>query len=140
MAKYIGTLVNGGKQVNPTIVKTIINADGTEIDKDEMKNTVNPRLGIDGTDNEDIEISDENLKAIFEGMRGVTSERGGTAYSIFRNFNIEIGGKTGSAQTQTGSAANAWFVGFAPYDDPEIVIAVVIENRRLRKPSLLRRP
>ena len=40
-----------------------------------------------------------NLNAVLEGMRGVTTESGGTAYSIFKNFNIEVGGKTGSAQT-----------------------------------------
>lgn len=137
MAKYIGILVNGGKQLNPTIVKTIINADGTEVPKEEIKKVTNQRLGITEENAEDIQISEENLHALFEGMRGVTSERGGTAYKIFRDFNIEIGGKTGSAQTQTGNAANAWFVGFAPYDNPEIVIAVVIENRRFRKPSML---
>ena len=69
-------------------------------------------------------------------MKGVTSESGGTAYSIFRNFNIEIGGKTGSAQ-KTGGTANAWFVGFAPYDNPEIAVVVLIENRRFRKSRML---
>ncbi len=44
-------------------------------------------------------FKEENIEAILEGMRGVTSESGGTAYSTFRNFNIEVGGKTGSAQT-----------------------------------------
>ena len=41
----------------------------------------------------------ENINAVLEGMRGVTSESGGTAYSTFKDFNIEVGGKTGSAQT-----------------------------------------
>ena len=126
MAKYISILTNGGKQVNPTIVKTIINADGTEIAKEQIKAEVNAKLGLTENTNEDIEISEENLKAILEGMRGVTSESGGTAYSIFRNFNIKIGGKTGSAQAE--EATNAWFAGFAPYDNPEIAIIVVIEN------------
>ena len=45
---------------------------------------------------------------------------------IFKDFNITIGGKTGSAQTPSGT--NAWFVGFAPYDEPEIAIAVIIEG------------
>ena len=51
---------------------------------------------------------------------------GGSAYSIFRNFNIEIGGKTGTAQA--GNKTNAWFVGFAPFDDPEIAVVIMIEN------------
>ena len=59
-------------------------------------------------------------------MKGVTSESGGTAYSTFRNFNIEVGGKTGSAQA--GNKTNAWFVGFAPFDNPEIAVVVLVEN------------
>ena len=39
----------------------------------------------------------ENIKAVLEGMKGVTSESGGTAYSTFKDFDIEVGGKTGSA-------------------------------------------
>ena len=65
-------------------------------------------------------------------MKGVTSESGGTAYGVFRNFNIKIGGKTGSAQvkdTKRGTEmTNAWFVGFAPYDNPEIAVACIVEN------------
>ena len=66
-------------------------------------------------------------------MKGVTTETGGTAYATFKNFNIEVGGKTGSAQTgrldENGKRiTNAWFVGFAPYENPEIAIVVMIEN------------
>lgn len=135
MAKYISILVNGGKQVKPTIVRSVLNPDGSEVSREEIQKTVSERLGTDLTKDEDIQISDENLEALLEGMRGVTSESGGTAYSIFKNFNIEVGGKTGSAQTKT--TANAWFVGYAPYDNPEIAIAVVIEKRRFRKSCML---
>ena len=136
MAKYLSILVNGGKQIKPSVVKTIINADGTEVTKEEIQKNVNERLGITNEVEEDIQISEENLTAILEGMRGVTTESGGTAYRIFKNFNIEIGGKTGSAQ-KTNGTANAWFVGFAPYNDPEIAVVVIIENRRIRKPCML---
>lgn len=136
MAKYISILANGGKQVSPTIVKTIINADGTEVSNEEIQKMVNERLGLTENDTEELNISEENLQAILKGMKGVTSESGGTAYSIFKNFNIEVGGKTGSAQT--GTSTNAWFVGFAPYDDPEIAVVVIIENRWFRKSSMLR--
>ena len=60
-------------------------------------------------------------------MRSVALERGGTAYSVFKDFNIEIGGKTGSAETSTNDV-NAWFAAFAPYDEPEIAVIVMIEN------------
>lgn len=126
MAKYIAILANGGKQINPTIVKTIIKADGTEVDEKEIQNSVNQRIGREENQNPDIDISEENLKAILEGMRGVTSETSGTAYSVFRNFNIEVAGKTGTAETQSGT--NILFVGFAPYENPEIVVSCIIEN------------
>lgn len=126
MAKYISIIANGGRQINPTILKTIINADGSEVAREEIEKSVDETLGRENEEVEDLGIKKENLQAIREGMRGVTSESGGTAYSIFKNFNIEIGGKTGSAQT--GQSTNAWFVGFAPYENPEIAIVVIIEN------------
>lgn len=86
MAKYISILVNKGKQVNPTIVKTIINADGGEVDREEWSSKANARTGFEGNNNQDIEISDDNLKAIMEGMKGVTSESGGTAYRSLWTF------------------------------------------------------
>ena len=60
-------------------------------------------------------------------MRSVTGERGGTAYSTFSSFPIEVAGKTGTATASSGSP-NAWFVGFAPYHDPEIAVVCVIEH------------
>ncbi len=60
-------------------------------------------------------------------MQSVTQEVGGTAYNIFKNFSIKVGGKTGSAEA-TGNKVHAWFVGFAPFDDPEIAIVVMVEN------------
>lgn len=128
MAKYIATLTNGGKQVNPTIIKTIINGDGTEETKEEIKKYSNEKLGIIDEENQEVlEIKQENLSAILEGMRSVTSETGGTAYSVFKNFNIEVGGKTGSAQTGNGSV-NAWFAGFAPFDNPDVVVIAMVEK------------
>lgn len=128
IAKYIATLVNSGEQVNPTIIKTIINADGTEVSKKEIKEFSNKKLGITNDQNQEIlKIQPENLSAILEGMRSVTSETGGTAYSVFRNFNIEVGGKTGSAQA-ANDEVNAWFAGFAPFDDPEVVVVAMIEK------------
>lgn len=73
-------------------------------------------------------FKEENIEAILEGMRGVTSKSGGTAYSTFRNFNIEVGGKTGPAQTGVQGKTNAWFVGFAPFDDQKITIVVFVRN------------
>lgn len=128
MAKYVSVLANGGKNVDVTLIKSIIGADGTEIPKSEIDAHVNEKLGLKNEKEEDLNINPENVQAILKGMRGVTSESGGTAYSTFSSFNIEVGGKTGSAQTGNGNEANAWFVGFAPYDDPEIAVVVLVEK------------
>ena len=58
-------------------------------------------------------------------MRSV-AEDGGTAYSVFKDFDVSVGGKTGSAEA--GKYVNAWFTGFAPFEDPEISIVVMVEN------------
>ena len=89
---------------------------------------LNEKFGIIQDETEDLNINSQNLKAVLEGMRSVTSETGGTAYSIFKNFSIEVGGKTGSAQTGNGDNAHGWFLGFAPFDEPEIAVVIVIEN------------
>lgn len=133
MAKYTSILANGGNDIDVSVIKSIISSDGTEIKKEEVEQYLKERLGIEEDNSEKVTFKQENLNAILEGMKGVTTESGGTAYSIFKNFNIEVGGKTGSAQTgrtdENGkNITNAWFVGFAPYDTPEIAIVVMIEN------------
>lgn len=127
MAKYVSMLTNGGNPVRPTIVKSVKTIEGQDISKEEITNFVNEKLGVGTDEIENIEISQEYLQAIKEGMRSVANEAGGTAYSIFGGFNIEIGGKTGSAQV-TDTKTHAWFVGFAPFDDPEIAIVSMIEG------------
>lgn len=124
MARYIAMLTNGGKQIDITIIKDIM-SNGNKINKDEIEKYINNKLGIENNDIGDLQINEENLKIVLEGMQSVTEE-GGTAYSIFKNFDIQIGGKTGSAEA--GNKTNAWFVGFAPYDNPEIVVVVFVEN------------
>lgn len=128
MVKYVGMLANGGKNLDITVVKSIINADGSEIPKDEYNQYVNDKLGFTETETEQLSFNEGNVRSILEGMKDVTSESGGTAYSTFKDFNITVGGKTGSAQTGIVGKTNGWFVGFAPYDDPEIAIVVFVRN------------
>jgi len=125
MARYIAMLTNGGKQVDVTIIKEIVSNNGEAIERQEINDYVNDKLGITENGMEDLQIKQENLKVILEGMQSVTEE-GGTAYSIFKDFDIKIGGKTGSAEA--GNKTNAWFVGFAPYENPEIAVVVFVEN------------
>lgn len=127
MAKYISMLANGGKNIDVTLVKTVIDSNGYQMSKQEINEYVNKKLNLKSDEeNSNLNISQDNLKAILEGMKGVTSESGGTAYSTFSKFNVEVAGKTGTAQV--GNKTNGWFAGFAPYDDPEIAIVVVVEN------------
>ena len=127
MARYISILVNGGHRIDLSIVKSVIKADGTEVPRNEIEDFVNNKLGIQNEEVEQLDIKQETIDTVLEGMKSVAMESGGTAYSIFRNFNIEVGGKTGSAETAS-SDVNAWFTGFAPFDDPEIAVIVMVEN------------
>ena len=99
--------------------------------KEEVEQTIKAKLGITDDGTEDLTISQTSIDVVKEGMRSVTSDESGTAYSVFKNFPIEVGGKTGSAETESGAnngKTNAWFAGFAPYDDPEIAVVVFVEN------------
>ena len=133
MTKYISMIANGENKIDVSIVKTIQNADGTEASKEKINNFVNQKLGISEEANEEeITLNKEYLEAVKEGMRSVTSGESGTAYARFKNFDIEVGGKTGSAEAGQDAngkdIVNAWFAAFAPYDDPEIAVVVMVEN------------
>ena len=126
MARYISILVNGGKKVDPTIIKTIRNPNGIEASREEINKFAETKLGKK-EELEDLKIQKKNLDAVLNGMKSVTSDSGGTAYGIFKDFNVSVGGKTGSAEVENGKV-HAWFVGFAPFENPEIAIVVMIEN------------
>lgn len=128
MAKYISMLANGGEPIDVTIVKSINDVNGNQVSKEDITKFVNAKLGLTKEKKENLNIKKENIDAILKGMKGVTSEEVGTAYSTFANFNIELGGKTGSAQTDVQGKINGWFVGFAPYEEPEIAVVVLVEN------------
>lgn len=126
MAKYISMLANGGKNIDLTLIKTIINQDGTKVSDEEIKGYIDKKIGRTSSNSEDLNINPENLKVILEGMRSVANDPGGTAYNTFKDFSIEIGGKTGSAEA--GDKINGWFTGFAPFEEPEIAIVVFVEG------------
>ena len=108
MAKYISMVANGGNKITPTIVESVIRADGTEVPKEEVEQTIKAKLGITDDGVEDLTISQTSVDVVKEGMRSVTSDESGTAYSVFKNFPIEVGGKTGSAETDGG---HGWYTG-----------------------------
>ncbi|MBA1335230.1 MAG: Peptidoglycan D,D-transpeptidase MrdA [Firmicutes bacterium] len=112
MANYIATVANGGTRYKPHLIKKVYDQSTGEYKVKEPEVV------------ERIEISPENLDAVFKGMNAVTRP-GGTASSAFRGLPVEVAGKTGTVQNP-GYDDNAWFVGFAPYDNPQIAVAVVI--------------
>lgn len=133
MAKYISMVANGGNKIDVNIVKSIQDANGNEVSKDEINKFAKGKLGEnDDEKTEDITLNKQYVDAVKQGMKSVTSDESGTAYVRFKNFNIEVGGKTGSAEAGKDSSGrdivNAWFAGFAPYNDPEIAVVVMVEN------------
>jgi penicillin-binding protein 2 len=112
VANYIATIANGGTRYKPHLVKKIYDQQSGEYRYNQPEVL------------ERIEISPQNLKAVFEGMLAVTKP-GGTAASVFRDTTVNIAGKTGTAQNP-GYDGYAWFAGFAPYENPQIAVAVVI--------------
>ena len=131
IAKYIAMIANRGKVVNPTLIKNVVTSDGKQVSTAELEAYLQEKLGIASKDVDSLQMSDENINAVLEGMRGVTDDTG-TASSVFRDFSIAVGGKTGSAEAGTDAEGNdivnAWFVGFAPFDDPEIAVVGLVEN------------
>ena len=127
MARYISMLANGGHKIDVSIIKTIRKADGTEASRDEINQFVNAKLGLQEEESEDLQINQNYLNAILGGMKSVTTDTEGTAYVRFKDFNISVGGKTGSAEAPNNQV-HAWFVGFAPFENPEIAIVVMVEN------------
>lgn len=128
LATYISILSNGGYKIQPTLIKDIISPEGASYTKEEISSYVNEKLGIPNTNNtEQMSFAKENVKAVLQGMKDVTDESGGTAYGLFKTLPVAVGGKTGTAEAGRGSN-NGVFVGFAPFDDPEIAVAVVVEH------------
>ena len=114
LASYVSTVLNKGNRYALHLVKEIRRYDTGEII---YRNE--PKLLSQH------EISDETLAAVKDGMRRVVED--GTAKAVFENFPIMVGGKTGTAEVGRGSDT-VLFVGFAPYENPRIAIAVVLEH------------
>lgn len=131
MAKYISMIANGGHPIDLSVVKSVIKSNGSQVAQEELDKYVAKKLGREIEKTEDKNISEETINAVHEGMRSVAEEEGGTAYSVFKDFGIELGGKTGSAEmtsVKNSKDVIAWFAGFAPYDNPEIAIVVMVEK------------
>ncbi len=114
LANYCATIANGGTRYKVNIIDSIRSSvDGSVVEEFEPEVV------------EKIDISPYTMAKIHSGMKNVVEE--GSASSIFEGYPIAVGGKTGTTQLGTG-ANNAIFIAFAPYDKPEIAIAIVLEH------------
>ena len=116
LANYIATLANGGKHYPVHLLKTVKTNDFSQVVEEYEPEPLDT-----------IDISRENLAAVLEGMREVASGDG-TAAKYFADLGVTVGAKTGSAQVSSDSETNAVFVCFAPFENPEVAIAIVAEK------------
>lgn len=113
MAVYTATIANGGTWYRPHAVRKLFNPDA------------NPKEIIIPVEGKKLPIKQEAMDLIRRGMYLVVNGAG-TATHV-RIPGIEVAGKTGTAQNPHGRD-HAWFIGFAPFDNPQIAIAVIVEN------------
>ncbi|MBI2342003.1 MAG: penicillin-binding protein 2 [Deltaproteobacteria bacterium] len=122
-ALMIATIANGGKKITPHIMSAAVDQNGNETYRwQEIK--------------ADQILEPESVKIVKEGLIGVVENPSGTAYRL-KKLGLKIAGKTGTAQVISREAwksgveklkDHAWFVGFAPYDNPKIAVAAIVEH------------
>jgi len=118
IADATSVIANGGKLFRPYLVNEILDSEGKKV-----------AVGSAGSHliDEDM-FSKDNLSIVRDGMRQ-TTQSGGSAYTVFGpNFPLEVAAKTGTAQFGTEDKTHAWFTSFAPFDDPQIVVTVIVEG------------
>lgn len=114
MNKYIATLANGGTRYKMHLIDKVKTSDGsvTQQTEEVVENIM--------------KIDRENLDAVYEGMRLVTQGSKGTLRNVFKDFPIDVAAKSGTAEENKNNSSHSWFVGFAPYDNPQIAVTVMI--------------
>jgi len=112
LANYAAAIANGGTTYRPHLVDYIKKIDGSE-EKVEPE-VLNKNF-----------ISPSNIEVIREGMRQTVTS--GTAQPL-KDLPVQVAGKTGTAQFGGGNKTHGWFISFAPYDNPQIAMAVLVEG------------
>ena len=113
MAMMTAGIANGGKMMKPQLVDRVLNA-----------NTLEP-ISETRPSQMSRAVSGDTADKLTEMMTGVVDD--GTA-SVAKMGDTKVAAKTGTAQHAKGAAPHAWFISFAPADDPQIAVAVVVEN------------
>lgn len=115
VANFTVAVANGGKLLEPHLVNAILNSDNQIIKE------IPPKIIRENF------IDDANNLVVREGMRQTVLA--GSARSL-QILPVSSAGKTGTAQWSSKKAPHAWFTGFAPYDNPQIAITVLVEEGR----------
>jgi len=113
VANYTAVFANGGLLYRPHFIRQVLSSDDKiirQVDHKPIKSNV---------------VSSENIKIVREGMRQTVAA--GSARSL-ASAPVAVAGKTGTAQWSSNKPNHAWFTGFAPYDKPQIVITILIEQ------------
>ncbi len=118
MATYCATIANDGVRLRTHLVSKV--TDYSRQNVLEEYNADNIEVMADAG------ISPENMQLVQESMRNVITSPSGTAYSYFQNYGVAVAAKTGTAENTGGD--HTTFMAYAPYDDPEIAVAVIIEH------------
>lgn len=126
LANYISTLANGGTLNKVSILKEVTTNEHERISEQEVANYIQEITGYKFNSTK-LELNKKYVDAVVEGMKSVTSEQGGTSYIVFKNSDIEVAGKTGTAQVASGTP-NGIFVGFAPIENPQIAVVAIVEH------------
>lgn len=112
-AMVMGEIAADGKRYKPHVVKKIVTSDGKTVKE------IQPELLSQ------LEVPESVIRLVQEGLHQVTEI--GTAASSFRGFSVDIAGKTGTAENSQGRD-HGWFVAYGPYTNPNIVVAVIVEQ------------
>lgn len=126
LANYIATLANGGTLNKVSLIKDVTTNEYERLDITNVAKHIEEITGYKFI-SQKLDLNEKHVEAIVEGMKSVTSEQGGTSYIVFKNSDIEVAGKTGTAQVAKGTP-NGVFVGFAPIENPQIAVVAIVEH------------
>lgn len=115
LANYIATLCGGGERYATHLLKNVRSSGSGALE-----------YVYDAAPVETVAMDEDNLAAVLGGMRDLVTD--GALASYFKDCIVDAAAKTGTAQTNDTENDNGVFVCFAPYDDPQIAVAIVIEK------------
>lgn len=133
MAQYVSTIANDGLRVRPHFLKEVREPTPSE----EKLGPVYKSINTDVLNR--IVMNQDYIKRVQEGFREVYQEPGGTAYTQFGGKDYNPAGKTGTAENEVYKDGNVYhtennsLVGYAPFDDPEISMAIMVPNTGIDK-------